>query len=148
TTWRKNKAAIIWEGEPMSGGRPTETRTLTYGQLHDEVCRFAGALQRWGVVVGDRVAIYMPLVPEAVIAMLACARLGATHSVIFGGFSAEALRDRIHDAACKVVITADGGARRGQIVRLKDTVDEALKDPRTSSVRHVVVLQRTGHDVV
>jgi acetyl-CoA synthetase len=147
STWRRNKAAIIWEGEPMQGGRPTETRTLTYQQLHDEVCRFAGALRRLGVECGDRVAIYMPLVPEAVIAMLACARLGATHSVVFGGFSAEALRDRIHDAACKVVVTADGGARRGQIVRLKDTVDEALKDPRTSSVRHVVVLQRTGQDI-
>jgi len=147
TTWRRNKAAIIWEGEPMQGGRPTEVRTLTYGQLHDEVCRFAGALRELGVEMGDRVAIYMPLVPEAIIAMLACARLGATHSVIFGGFSAEALRDRIHDAACKVVVTADGGARRGQIVRLKDTVDEALKDERTKSVQHVVVMQRTGQDV-
>jgi acetyl-CoA synthetase len=147
TTWRRNKAAIIWEGEPMQGGRPTEVRTLTYGQLHDEVCRFAGALRELGVEMGDRVAIYLPLVPEAIIAMLACARLGATHSVIFGGFSAEALRDRIHDAACKVVVTADGGARRGQIVRLKDTVDEALKDERTKSVQHVVVMQRTGQDV-
>ncbi len=147
STWRRNKAAIIWEGEPLQGERPTEVRTLTYQQLHDEVCRFAGALQNLGVETGDRVCIYLPLVPEAVIAMLACARLGATHSVVFGGFSAEALRDRIHDSACKVVITADGGARKGQIVRLKDTVDQALSDQRTSSIRHVVVLKRTGHDV-
>ena len=148
TTWRKNKAALIWEGEPMSGARPSEVRTLTYGQLHEEVCRFAGALRKLGVGHGDRVAIYMPLVPEAVIAMLACARLGATHSVIFGGFSAEALRDRINDAACKVVVTADGGARKGQVVRLKDTVDAALSDSRTSCVTSVVVLKRTGQDVV
>ncbi|MDP2344837.1 MAG: acetate--CoA ligase [Deltaproteobacteria bacterium] len=147
STWRRNKAAIIWEGEPMQGARPTEVRTLTYQQLHDEVCRFAGALRALGVELGDRVCIYMPLVPEAVIAMLACARLGATHSVVFGGFSAEALRDRIHDSQCKVVVTADGGARKGQIVRLKDTVDQALSDPRTSSIQHVVVLKRTGHDV-
>jgi acetyl-CoA synthetase len=148
STWRRHKAALIWEGEPMQAGRPAEVRTLTYQQLYDEVCRFAGALRGLGVECGDRVAIYMPLVPEALIAMLACARLGATHSVVFGGFSAEALRDRIHDAACKVVVTADGGARRGQIVRLKDTVDDALTDKRTSSVQHVVVFRRTGHDVV
>ncbi len=147
TTWRRNKAAIIWEGEPMEGSRPSETRTLTYQQLHDEVCRFAGGLRALGVEQGDRVCLYMPLVPEAVIAMLACARLGAIHSVVFGGFSAEALRDRIHDGGVKVVVTADGGARKGQIVRLKDTVDKALEDPKTSSVQHVVVLKRTGHDV-
>ena len=148
STWRRNKAAIIWEGEPMQGDGPAQTRTLTYQQLHEEVCRFAGALRNLGVNRGDRVCIYLPLVPEAVIAMLACARLGATHSVVFGGFSAEALRDRIHDSACKVVITADGGARKGQIVRLKDTVDQALTDPRTASIAAVVVLKRTGHDVV
>ena len=146
-TWRRHKAAIIWEGEPMEGSRPAEVRTLTYQQLLDEVCRFAGGLRALGVEKGDRVAIYMPLVPEAVIAMLACARLGATHSVIFGGFSAEAIRDRVEDAACKVVITADGGARKGQVVHLKDTVDKALDDPRAASVQHVVVLQRTGHEV-
>ena len=147
STWRRNKAAIIWEGEPMEGQRPAEVRTLTYQQLFDEVCRFAGALVSLGVETGDRVCIYMPLVPEAVIAMLACARIGATHSVVFGGFSAESLRDRIHDAACKVVVTADGGARKGQIVRLKDTVDKALDDPKGASVNHVVVVKRTGQDV-
>jgi acetyl-CoA synthetase len=142
SSWRRTKAALIWEGEPG------DVRTLTYGQLHDEVTRFAGALAHLGVEVGDRVAIYMPLVPETVVAMLACARLGATHSVIFGGFSAESLRDRINDAACKLVITADGGARKGQIVRLKDTVDRALEGGACPSVEHVVVLRRTGHDVV
>jgi acetyl-CoA synthetase len=147
STWRRNKAALVWEGEPMQAGQPTETRTLTYQQLHTEVCRFAGVLRDCGVTTGDRVAIYLPLVPEAVIAMLACARIGATHSVVFGGFSAEALRDRIHDAACKVVVTADGGARKGQIVHLKATVDAALADPRAASVQKVVVLRRTGHDV-
>ena len=131
----------------MHGERPTEVRTLTYQQLHEEVCRFAGALHHLGVEPGDRVCIYLPQVPEAVIAMLACARLGATHSVVFGGFSAEALRDRIHDSQCKVVVTADGGARKGQVVRLKDTVDDALTDPRTSSIEHVIVLKRTGQDV-
>ena len=142
TTWRRTKAAIIWEGEPG------DIRTLTYGQLFDDVCRFAGALQKLGVKTGDRVCIYMPLVPEAAVAMLACARLGATHSVVFGGFSAESLRDRINDAQCKLVITADGGARKGQIVRLKDTVDKALEGAACPSVtKGVVVLKRTGHDV-
>ncbi len=141
-TWRRTKAAIIWEGEPG------DVRTITYGQLHDDVCRFAGALQKLGVKIGDRVAIYMPMVPEAAVAMLACARIGATHSVVFGGFSAESLRDRINDAACKLVITADGGARRGQIVHLKDTVDKALEGGACPSVtRGVVVLKRTGHDI-
>src|ERR671939_278896 len=98
-TWRRNKAALIWEGEPG------EQRTLTYQQLHREVCRFANVLKRAGVVRGDRVALYMPLVPELAIAMLACARIGATHSVVFGGFSADALKDRIKDAGCKVVVT-------------------------------------------
>jgi acetyl-CoA synthetase len=140
-TWRRTKAALIWEGEPG------DVRTITYGQLFDEVCRCAGALRSLGVNTGDRVAIYMPLVPEAVVAMLACARLGATHSVVFGGFSAEALRDRINDAACKVVVTADGGSRKGQIVRLKDTVDKALENSACPSVTNVVVLERTGHDV-
>ena len=141
-SWRRTKAALIWEGEPG------ETRTITYGQLHDDVCRFAGALVKLGLGAGDRVAIYLPLVPEAAVAMLACARIGATHSVVFGGFSAEALRDRINDSQCKLVITADGGVRRGQIVRLKDTVDAALADGACPSVaKGVVVLKRTGHDV-
>ena len=140
-TWRRTKAALIWEGEPG------EVRTLTYGQLHDEVCRFAGALRALGLERGDRAAIYLPLVPEAVIAMLACARLGVVHSVVFGGFSAEALGSRINDASCKVVITADGGARRGQVVRLKETVDKALADGACPSVTNVVVVRRTGHEV-
>ena len=112
TTWRKNKAAIIWEGEPG------ESRTLTYADLHREVCRFANVLKKLGVEKGDRVVIYMPMIPELPIVMLACARIGATHSVIFGGFSAEALKDRINDAQAKMVVTADGGYRRGAIIPL------------------------------
>ncbi|MEK7866325.1 MAG: acetate--CoA ligase, partial [Planctomycetota bacterium] len=140
TTWRKNKAAIVWEGEPG------EVRTLTYQQLHVEVCRFANVLRHiFGVEKGDRVAIYMPLVPELPIAMLACARIGAIHTVVFGGFSAEALKDRINDAKARVVVTADGGYRRGAIVPLKVAVDDAVKD--TPSVKGVVVFKRTGHDV-
>jgi acetyl-CoA synthetase len=146
-TGRRNKAALVWESEAMQAGRPSETRTLTYQQLFDEVCRFAGVLRHLGVQDGDRVCLYMPLVPEAVIAMLACARLGATHSVVFGGFSAEALRDRIHDAQCKVVVTADGGPRKGQVVPLKETVDAALASDRANSVEKVVVVRRTGHAV-
>src|SRR5215207_3322594 len=138
-TWRRNKAAIIWEGEPG------EQRTLTYAQLHREVSRFANVLKRAGVERGDRVALYMPLVPELAIAMLACARIGATHSVIFGGFSSSALVDRINDAGCKMVVTADGGFRRGAEVRLKDAVDEALK--QTPSVKNCIVVRRTGSRV-
>ena len=131
---RKNKAALVWVGEP--GDR----RTLTYWDLHREVCRFANGLKKLGVVKGDRVAIYMPMVPELPIAMLACARIGAVHSVVFGGFSAEALRDRINDAEAKVLITADGGFRRGQIVPLKRDADEAVKG--APSIQHVVVFKR------
>jgi acetyl-CoA synthetase len=138
-TWRRNKAAIIWEGEPG------EQRTLTYGQLHREVSRFANVLKRGGVEVGDRVALYMPLIPELAIAMLACARIGATHSVVFGGFSADALRDRINDAGCKFVVTADGGYRRGAEVKLKPAVDEALR--QTPSVKGCIVVKRTGTKV-
>jgi acetyl-CoA synthetase len=130
----RNRAAIIWEGEP--GDR----RTLTYFDLYREVSRFANVLKSLGVTKGDRVAIYLPLIPEAAIAMLACARIGAIHSVVFGGFSSDALRDRINDAQCSVLITADGGYRRGQIVPLKQMADEALKD--TPSIRHVVIVQR------
>jgi acetyl-CoA synthetase len=133
-TARRNKAAIVWEGEP--GDR----RTLTYFELYREVCRFANVLQGLGVRKGDRVAIYLPLVPEAAVAMLACARIGAVHSVVFGGFSADSLRDRINDSSCSLLITADGGYRRGQIVPLKQMADEALKD--TPSIRHVIVVQR------
>jgi acetyl-CoA synthetase len=121
-TWRKNKAALIWEGEPG------DTVTLTYQQLHREVCKLANVLRSLGVRKGDRVAIYMPMIPELPVAMLACARIGATHSIVFGGFSSEALKDRINDAEAKAVITADGGFRRGAIVELKPAVDGALVD--------------------
>ena len=149
-----NKAAIIWEGEPAAPGRPGEERTLTYKQLHHEVCRFANVLKHHGVGVGDRVLLYLPMVPEAAIAMLACARIGAVHSVVFGGFSAQSVADRIQDSAAKLVITADGGFRRGAVVPLKKNVDEALalKDVHGSllakSVRKVIVLRRTGTEVV
>ncbi len=138
-TSRRNKAALIWEGEPG------DTRTLTYQQLHSEVCRFANVLKRMGVEQGDRVALYLPLIPELAISMLACARIGATHSVVFGGFSSTALVDRINDAQCKAVITADGGWRRGNEVKLKAAVDEALKE--TPSVKSCVVVRRTGSKI-
>ncbi|MGH7907311.1 MAG: AMP-binding protein, partial [Candidatus Binataceae bacterium] len=136
---RRNQAAIIWEGEPG------DTRVLTYQMLATEVARAANALKSLGVEDGDRVAIYMPLVPEAVIAMLACARIGAIHSVIFGGFSAEALADRINDAEAKVCITADAGWRRGQQVALKENVDDALE--RCPSVKKCLIVRRTGAPV-
>jgi acetyl-CoA synthetase len=138
-SWRKNKAAIIWEGEPG------EVRTLTYQQLHSEVCKFANVLKAQGIQAGDRVAIYLPMIPELPVAMLACARIGATHSVIFGGFSAEALKDRINDAQAKAVITADGGFRRGSIVHLKPAVDEALSS--CPSVKKIIVIRRTLNDI-
>ncbi|MEK7856644.1 MAG: AMP-binding protein, partial [Acidobacteriota bacterium] len=128
-TWRKNKAAFIWEGEPG------EQRTLTYLQLHSEVCKFANVLKKLGVQTGDRVALYMPLVPELAISMLACARIGATHTVIFGGFSADAIRDRVIDGGCKLIVTADGGYRRGSEIKLKAIVDEAVI--QTPSVENV-----------
>jgi acetyl-CoA synthetase len=136
---RRNKAAIVWVGEP--GDR----RTLTYWDLYREVNRFANGLRTLGVVKGDRVAIYLPMIPEAAIAMLACSRIGAVHSVVFGGFSAEALRDRINDAQAKVVVTADGGWRRGQIVALKHEVDEAVNG--CPSIEHVVVYKRGDFQV-
>ena len=117
----RNKAAILWEGEPG------EKRALTYQQLHREVCRFANVLKRNKIRKGDRVIIYMPTIPEAAIAMLACARIGAVHSVVFGGFSAESIRDRIADSGAVALITADGGFRRGAIVPLKKNVDDALR---------------------
>ena len=138
-TARENKAALIFEGEPG------DVRTLTYKQLHREVCRFAAALARLGLTKGDRVAIYMPMVPEAVVAMLACARLGAIHTVIFGGFSSESIKDRVNDCQAKMIITADGGWRRGKIVELKTNVDRAVA--ATPSVEHVIVLRRTGQPV-
>jgi acetyl-CoA synthetase len=136
---RRNKAALIWEGEP--GDR----RTLTYHDLHREVCQFANVLKSRGIKRGDRIAIYLPLVPELAIAMLACARIGAVHSVVFGGFSAESLRDRINDAQARMLITGDGGYRRGNIVPLKKIADEALSD--TPSIEHVVVVRRGFGDI-
>src|SRR5579864_4116079 len=131
---RRNKAAIIWEGEP--GDR----RVLTYWDLAREVSRCANALKTLGVKRGDRVAIYLPMIPEAAIAMVACARIGAVHSVVFGGFSAESLRDRINDARAVALITADGGYRRGQVLSLKRFADEALAE--CPSIRHVIVVRR------
>jgi len=136
---RKDKVAILWESEPG------ETRTLTYGELYLEVQKFANVLKGLGVRKGDRVAVYMGMTPELAIALLACARIGAVHSVIFGGFAANALVDRINDASCVAVITQDGSYRRGQEVRLKPIVDEALKNCPT--VKHVVVYRRTGSAV-
>lgn len=133
---RGNKAAIIWEGNS-----PGETRTLTYKQLHAEVCRFANVLCSFGVVKGDRVAVYMPMVPEAAIAMLACARIGAIHSVIFGGFSADSVADRINDSACKVLVTANEIVRGPKHIALKAMADEALE--RSPSIEKVVVFKRT-----
>lgn len=141
TTWRRNKPAIIWEGEPG------DSRTITYEQLHREVCQFANALKELGVKKGDVVGIYMPMIPEAAIAMLACARIGAPHSVVFGGFSADALRDRLNDAAAKVVITADGGFRKDKVVALKEQVDLALADNSAPSVEKVLVVQRSKEPI-
>jgi acetyl-CoA synthetase len=126
-------------------GEPGETRSVTYRELHEEVCRLSNVLEELGIGKGDRVAIYLPMIPELPAAMLACARIGAPHSVVFGGFSAESLRDRINDAECKVLITADGGYRRGQVVPLKANADEAVED--CPSIEHVLVVRRTGADV-
>ena len=131
---RAHAPAIIWEGEPG------DSRTLTYATLHAEVNRFASVLKSTGVARGDRVAIYMPMIPEVAIAMLACSRIGAIHSVVFGGFSPESLRDRINDSECKVLITADGGFRRGGIVPLKKNADKALEE--TPSIKKVIVVKR------
>ena len=135
-TARRNKAALVWEGEP--GDR----QVYTYWDLYREVCKFANALKSLGVKKGDRVTIYLPMVPELPIAMLACARLGAPHSVVFGGFSSESLRDRINDSEAKVLITADGGYRRGRVVPLKENADEAVKGAPTTE--KVIVVRRTG----
>ena len=136
TAGRRNKAAIIWEGEPG------DWKVYTYWDLYREVCRFANGLKSLGVTKGDRVTIYLPMTPELPIAMLACARIGAPHSVVFGGFSAESLRDRINDSASKLLITADGGYRRGGIVPLKQNADDSLDG--SPSIERVVVLRRTG----
>jgi acetyl-CoA synthetase len=136
---RRNKAALLWEGEPG------EKRTLTYQQLHREVCRFANVLKRNDIRKGDRIIIYLPTIPEAAIAMLACARIGAVHSVVFGGFSADSIRDRIADSGAIALITADGSYRRGTIVPLKKNVDEALQSG--TSVKRVIVFKRSGNDI-
>ncbi len=138
-TWRRNKLALIWEGEKG------ESRTFSYHALNREVCMFANVLRSMGVKKGDRVTIYMGRVPELPIAMLACAKIGAVHSVVYGGFSVEALHGRIEDSQSNVVITCDGGYMNGKIVELKKIVDEALK--RCATVEHVIVLKRTGHEV-
>src|SRR4051812_31625238 len=136
----RNKAAILWEGEPVG-----ERKVLTYGELHRQVCKFANVLKARGIRKGDTIALYMPMVPELAIAMLACARIGAVHSIIFGGFSAPAISDRVNDAQSKMVITADGGFRRGSVLRLKDTVDEALKS--CPSVHSCIVVSRAKAQV-
>jgi acetyl-CoA synthetase len=143
---RGEKTAILWEGEPeATAGAGGEVRRISFKQLLDDVCRFANGLKKLGVKKGDRVTIYMPQVPEAAVAMLACARLGAPHSVIFGGFSSQAIADRVEDATSKIIITADGGYRRGAVVPLKKNVDEALT--KTERVEKVVVLNRTNSPV-
>ena len=139
-TWRSNKVALIWQGEPLE-----ENRFFTYQQLHYHVCKFANVLKKFGVKKGDRVSIYLPMIPELPIAMLACARIGAIHSVVFGGFSAEALRDRINDCESRVLITADGYYRSGRIVQNKINADEALKE--CPGVEKVIVVKRLGIDV-
>jgi acetyl-CoA synthetase len=140
STWRSNKVALIWQGEPLE-----ENRIFTYQQLHYHVCKFANVLKKFGVKKGDRVSIYLPMIPELPIAMLACARIGAIHSVIFGGFSSEALKDRINDCGSKILITADGYYRNGRIVQNKVNADEALKD--CPEVEKVIVVKRLGIDV-
>ncbi len=148
-----NKAAIIWEGEPAGSGKVGEERVITYKQLHREVCMFANVLKRNGVKKGDRVLIYLPMIPEAAIAMLACTRIGAIHSVVFGGFSAQSVADRIQDSQAKLVITSDGGFRRGSVVQLKKNVDDALeiKDAQgeslTKTIEKVIVVRRTNNEV-
>ncbi|MDB6067218.1 MAG: acetyl-coenzyme synthetase [Pedosphaera sp.] len=148
-----NKAAILWEGEPAGAGKPGEERTLTYKQLHREVCLFANVLKRNGLKKGDRVIIYLPMVPEAAVAMLACARIGVIHSVVFGGFSAQSVADRIFDCQAKMVITADGGFRRGAVVPLKKNVDDALAltdaqgNLLAKTIEKVIVLRRANNDI-
>ena len=138
-TARENKAAIIFEGEPG------DVRTITYKQLHFHVCRMAHILENRNIKAGDRIAIYLPMIPEAVIAMLACARIGAVHTVIFGGFSAEAIKDRINDCQAKLIITADGGWRRGKVIELKANVDKAVEG--SPCVQSVLVVKRCGNAV-
>src|SRR5882757_7051281 len=144
-----NKAALIWEGEPAAPGKAGEERTLTYKQLHREVCQFANVLKRNGIKKGDRIIIYLPMIPEAAVAMLACTRIVAVHSVVFGGFSAQSVADRVFDSQAKMVITSDGGFRRGAVVPLKKNVDDAfaLKDAQgkllTKTIEHVIDIFRS-----
>ena len=138
---RRNKAAIIWQGEPED-----DARTLTYQELHQEVCKFANVLKKLGAKKGDRISIYLPMIPELAISMLACARIGAIHSIVFGGFSSEALRDRIEDSQCKILITADGTYRSGKIIQTKASADAALD--KETSIESVVVVKRNGAPVV
>jgi len=143
---RDAKTAILWEGEPLAPeGNGGQVRRITFQQLRQDVCRFANGLKKLGVKRGTRVTIYMPMIPEAAVAMLACARLGAVHSVIFGGFSSQAIADRVDDAKCEILITADGGRRRGQIVPLKHNVDEAAK--KTSLLKCVIVFKHTNEKI-
>ena len=138
-TTKSQKPAIFWEGE--NG----DSKTYTYGDLFQEVQKFANVLKSLGVEKGDRVTIYLPMVPELPIAMLACARIGAIHTVIFSGFSAASIKDRIDDSKSKIVITADGGFRRGKIVKLKEVIDDAIKD--FEFVKNVIVLERTKNEI-
>ncbi len=139
---RGDQTAIIWEGD-----EPDQDRTITYKELHEEVSRFGNALRGQGVRKGDVVCIYMPMIPEAAVAMLACARIGAVHSVVFGGFSPDALASRIEDSNAKIVITADEGVRAGRSTPLKKNVDLAAKNPNVSTLETVIVVQRTGGDI-
>ncbi len=139
---RGDQTAIIWEGDDA-----TQSKHISYRELHRDVCRFANTLTSLGIKKGDVVAIYMPMVPEAAVAMLACARIGAVHSVIFGGFSPEAVAGRIIDSSARLVITADEGVRAGRAIPLKKNVDDALKNPGVTSVEHVVVFKRTGGNI-
>jgi acetyl-CoA synthetase len=137
---RGDQTAIIWEGDD-----PADSRNISYRELHEQVCRLANVLKERGVRKGDRVCLYMPMIPEAAYAMLACARIGAVHSVVFGGFSPDALRDRINDADCQAVITADEGVRGGKKVPLKQNVEKALKE--CPGVHTVIAVKRTGGDI-
>ena len=135
-----NKAALIWQGEPLE-----ENKVYTYQQLHYHVCKFANVLKKHGVKKGDRVSIYLPMIPELPIAMLACSRIGAIHSVVFGGFSAESLRDRMNDCGSKFLITCDGYYRGGKVVQSKGNADQALKE--CPDVNKVIVVKRLGIDI-
>ena len=139
---KADDVAIIWEGD-----NPDTDLRITYGELHERVCRFANALKAIGAKKGDRVTIYMPMIPEAAVAMLACARIGAVHSVVFGGFSPDALAGRIHDCESNIVITADQGVRGGKVVPLKANVDKAAANPQVTTLEKVLVVRRTGADI-